>query len=281
MNNEREHTMERIADIRDQLETRIMGANQEIQDLGGLEFHVAGVMGRFLQLGACRIGSETTIAYWDFIDVCRFDLPPSWRTPERVDAFVVGEPASSGPGRWSMDPEVSVIQVRGIPHGSCTGETFSVMARLCSNFHLLEDHENPQVEYWASAYVQGRMKTYLELLEAGVVDVCVPRRGLDLRDETDVRSAMSEARRRGLKIIPVRFDYQLRFPDASIVASPERTTYQVILYLPEAEAKARELQRLLTEPGSGEPERWRQVGELLGYSDAYIAQRLEEQRDGR
>ncbi len=275
MQDEREYTMERIADIREQLDSRIMQANKEIQELGGLDFHVEGVDGRFLTLSARPVGAETAITYWTFIDVCRFDLPPAWTTPSKVDAFVLGDPASSGPGQWSSDPEVSVIQVRGVPHGSCSGDTFSIVARLCGTWSLLEDFGNPQVQRGTTAYARGRLKTCIELLQAGVVDVCMPRHGFGARDRDDERGLCAEARRLGLHTRSVPFEYQLRFPDASIVASPERTTWQVILYLPEAAAKADELERLLREEGPGIADRWRRVGALLGYSESYVAARLE------
>ncbi|MFH1531368.1 MAG: hypothetical protein ABIK09_11635 [Pseudomonadota bacterium] len=278
MKDERERTMDRITDLRDQLETRIMRVNYEIQDLGGLDFYVEGVHDRFLTLSARRVGSEAEIAFWAFIDVCRFDLPPSWTTPSEVDAFVVGEPASSGPGRWSSDPEVSVIQVRGVPHGSCSGDTFFIMARLCEEWTRPGDYGEKSVGIHTvpTSYVQGRLKTCLELLEAGVIDVCMPAHGFGLRDCSEERGVLAEVRRLGLEVLTVPFEYRLRFPDASIVASPERTTWQVIIYAPGAEEKARELERLLSTESVDLPGRWRRVGEILGYSDPYISKRLEE-----
>jgi len=286
MNDERECTMERIVDIREKLKTRIMEVNAGIQDLGGLDFHVEGMHeDRFLTLSGRPVGSETEIAYWAFIDACRFDLPPSWTTPAKVDAFAVGEPASSGPGPWSSDPEVSLIQVRGVPHGSCSAETFFVLARLCEEWRLLDDWEDPKVSYGTTLYTQGRMKTCMELIKAGVVEVCMPRHGLGIRGKHTLYGVKEEARRLGLGIRTVPFEYRLCFPNASIVASPEHTTWQVIIYAPGAEEKVLDIEQLLTADGPGARERWRRMGELLGFSDTYITKRLAEaeraEHDGR
>jgi len=108
---------------------------------------------------------------------------------------------------------------------------------------------------------KGVLEAYIELLNTGIRDVCMPNWGFPTKAELDFVD--KEARKHGLYTLTVTYKRTLRNSKKAFYS------YQKIIFNKEAKDKARELKRLLQLPNKSINDSER-IGQLFGYREDKI-----------
>ena len=85
-------------------------------------------------------------------------------------------------------------------------------------------------------YLKGVISAYIELLEKGIRDICLPNIGFHSKEETNI--VKKAADKRGFKTLLVKLTLQIR-------QGKQCASYQRIMYAPNAKGKAEKARTIL------------------------------------